>query len=72
MGPDTGELSPTLKIKRNVLNERYRNIINEIFGTEGVQHQTMFNTLKNGIRTGIKVSIKTGKKITGSFNSPKK
>ncbi len=70
-GPDTGELSPTLKIKRNVLNERYRNIINEIFGTEEEQHQTMFNTLTNGIRTGIKASIKTGKKITGTFNSSK-
>jgi long-chain acyl-CoA synthetase len=29
--PQTGELSPTLKLKRNVLTERYHNTINEIY-----------------------------------------
>jgi long-chain acyl-CoA synthetase len=29
--PDTGELSPTLKLKRRVITEKYRNLINEIF-----------------------------------------
>ncbi len=66
-GPDTGELSPTLKIKRNVLYERYRKIINEIFGSEDEQTQSMFNTFKKGIRTSIKTSLETGKKITGTF-----
>ncbi len=66
-GPDTGELSPTLKIKRNVLYERYKKIINEIFGSEDEQTQSMFNTLKKGIRTSIKTSLETGKKITGTF-----
>jgi long-chain acyl-CoA synthetase len=29
--PDTGEISPTLKLKRNVLAERYNHIIDEIY-----------------------------------------
>ncbi len=29
--PDTGEMSPTLKLKRNVLAERYNHIIDEIY-----------------------------------------
>ena len=29
----TGELSPTLKLKRNVLTKKYENLIKEIFGS---------------------------------------
>jgi long-chain acyl-CoA synthetase len=32
--PDSGELSPTLKLKRRVLQEKYSGIINEIFKRE--------------------------------------
>ena len=32
--PDTGELSPTLKLKRRVINEKYKGLIGEIYGTE--------------------------------------
>jgi long-chain acyl-CoA synthetase len=31
--PDTGEISPTLKLKRNVLAERYNHIIDEIYSS---------------------------------------
>ena len=36
----TGELSPTLKLKRNILNEKYSDLIKEIFSvdkTEGIK-----------------------------------
>ena len=29
--PESGELSPTLKLKRRILNDKYNNLINEIF-----------------------------------------
>jgi long-chain acyl-CoA synthetase len=32
--PDSGELSPTLKLKRRVLNDKYPELINEIFNKE--------------------------------------
>ena len=31
MGPDTGELSPTLKLKRNFLSEKYKTRINWLY-----------------------------------------
>ena len=34
--PDSGELSPTLKLKRRVLNNKYIELINEIFNKEPV------------------------------------
>lgn len=46
--PVTGELSPTLKLKRNYLNERYKQTIAEIyFGTE--KENTVFSRIKTGI-----------------------
>ncbi|MDA3879201.1 MAG: long-chain fatty acid--CoA ligase [Prolixibacteraceae bacterium] len=32
--PDTGEMSPTLKLKRNVLAERYNTLIDEIYSSQ--------------------------------------
>jgi long-chain acyl-CoA synthetase len=32
--PNTGELSPTLKLRRNVVAERYKNIIDEIYSVQ--------------------------------------
>lgn len=34
--PDTGELSPTLKLKRKILNDKYIDLINEIFNKEAL------------------------------------
>ncbi|MCU0455578.1 MAG: long-chain fatty acid--CoA ligase [Bacteroidales bacterium] len=49
--PQTGELSPTLKLRRNYLMDRYKDIISEIyFGSE--KDTTVFNRIRNGL-TGI-------------------
>jgi long-chain acyl-CoA synthetase len=46
--PQTGELSPTLKLRRNYLMERYKEIISEIyFG--GDKDSTVLSRLRNGI-----------------------
>lgn len=34
--PQTGELSPTLKLKRKYLNQKYKELIQEIFSVDGV------------------------------------
>ena len=44
--PETGEMSPTLKLKRNVLAERYSHIIEQIYATTAIEQ-------KNGIRIKI-------------------
>jgi len=49
--PQTGELSPTLKLRRNYLMERYKDLITEIyFG--GEKDFTVLTRIRNGI-TGI-------------------
>jgi long-chain acyl-CoA synthetase len=46
--PATGELSPTLKLKRNVLAREYKDIISEIyFG--GEKDNNILTRIKNGI-----------------------
>jgi long-chain acyl-CoA synthetase len=35
--PETGEMSPTLKLKRNVLAQRYSHIIEQIYATSGIE-----------------------------------
>lgn len=49
--PQTGELSPTLKLKRNILMERYRNTINEIYSVKekGNVVYKVVGRLKNGV-----------------------
>lgn len=37
--PDSGELSPTLKLKRRILNEKYNGLINEIFNKGAMKIQ---------------------------------
>ncbi len=51
--PLTGELSPTLKLKRNYLAKEYKNIISEIyFG--GEKESTVLSRIKNGISGVLK------------------
>ena len=46
--PQTGELSPTLKLRRNYLTDRYRDLISEIyFG--GDKDSTVISRIRNGI-----------------------
>jgi long-chain acyl-CoA synthetase len=44
--PDTGEMSPTLKLKRNVLAERYNNLIDEIYASPKPQDPKSKNRLR--------------------------
>jgi long-chain acyl-CoA synthetase len=51
--PQTGELSPTLKLKRNYLAKEYRNIISEIYYM-GDKENNMIGRIKNGINGILK------------------
>jgi long-chain acyl-CoA synthetase len=51
--PNTGELSPTLKLKRNYLTGRYKDVISEIyFG--GDKESNMIGRIRNGISEILK------------------
>lgn len=63
--PESGELSPTQKLKRNVVHEKYKHIIAEIYQSETKQKG-------NGIISKISVSgIANGIKNTIKKNAPK-
>jgi long-chain acyl-CoA synthetase len=51
--PITGELSPTLKLKRNYLTERYKGIISDIY-SGGEKDMNVFARIKNGINGVLK------------------
>ena len=51
--PQTGELSPTLKLKRNYLTDRYKNLITEIY-YGGEKDTTVLSRIKNGINGVMK------------------
>lgn len=51
--PQTGELSPTLKLKRNYLAKEYGNIISEIY-CMGDKENNMIGRIKNGINGILK------------------
>jgi long-chain acyl-CoA synthetase len=51
--PQTGELSPTLKLKRNYLTGEYKDIISEIY-FNGDKDYTVFTRIKNGINGILK------------------
>lgn len=49
--PQTGELSPTLKLRRNVLTDMYRNTINEIYSVKerGNVVDRVVDVIRNGV-----------------------
>ena len=51
--PQTGELSPTLKLKRNYLSKEYKDIIAEIYFS-GEKDGNVFLKIKNGINGMLK------------------
>jgi long-chain acyl-CoA synthetase len=48
---ETGELSPTLKLRRNIIKERYRDIINEIYSIKERENvvDKVVGRIKNGV-----------------------
>ncbi|MGB8490240.1 MAG: hypothetical protein WCE64_04225, partial [Bacteroidales bacterium] len=51
--PQSGELSPTLKLKRNLIADHYRDIISEIyFGND--KDNKFFSLIRNGINGVLK------------------
>jgi long-chain acyl-CoA synthetase len=62
--PQTGELSPTQKLKRNVVSEKYKNLIAEIYQYDKKQQQkkSIFSVsgITNGIKNGFKKTSKKG------------
>ena len=51
--PQTGELSPTLKLKRNYLMKEYKDIVNEIYFV-GDKDNNVLIRIKNGINGILK------------------
>ncbi|MCI0522606.1 MAG: long-chain fatty acid--CoA ligase [Bacteroidales bacterium] len=49
--PQSGELSPTLKLRRNILTERYKPIINEIYSVK--EKENPVGKVINRIRIGV-------------------
>ncbi|MEI8112034.1 MAG: long-chain fatty acid--CoA ligase [Bacteroidia bacterium] len=56
--PQTGELSPTLKLKRNYVDSQYRTIINEIYSVSKVQPGGKFRLPKINLNFDIAEFIK--------------
>lgn len=54
--PQTGELSSTLKLRRNILNSRYQNIINDIYSVK--EKGNMVDKVVEVIRNGVSGILK--------------
>ncbi len=53
--PQTGELSPTLKLKRNFISERYKEVISDIYKLSKKPNDSgIIPKITNGIKNGVK------------------
>lgn len=62
-GPQSRELSPTLKLRRNYLTKKYESLINEIFSAARKDDTPNASSLSKSIKKGIKEGIKGIKNI---------
>jgi len=54
--PQTGELSPTLKLRRNILTDRYRSVINEIYSVR--ERENVVEKVVGRIKSGVNGILK--------------
>lgn len=54
--PQTGELSPTLKLRRNILTDRYRSLINEIYSVK--EKENVVDKVVGRIKSGVNGILK--------------
>ena len=54
--PDSGELSPTLKLKREVVAQKYKHLIEAIYSTgkQPKENKTVMSLLRKNLQNGIK------------------
>lgn len=68
--PQTGELSPTLKLRRNILYQKYSALLEEIYGhPHMVKAVTNQQTSKPIINLNVNITDKIKKNLGGIFNS---
>ena len=56
--PQSGELSPTLKLKRNYVAEKYKSVIEEIYSVSKTQHGGKFKLPKINLNFDINEFVK--------------